>query len=98
MLALQHPEYGYYRVNDPLGASGDFIDRRLEISQMFGELIGVWLADAWYKMGSPDPFILLELGPGRGTLMQDVLRLTARVAGFHKAMKLHLLESNVCVA
>jgi len=92
-LLLQHPEYGYYRVNDPLGASGDFITAP-EISQMFGELTGLWLADVWHRMGSPKEFILLELGPGRGTLMQDILRATAKVSGFHLALKLHLLESN----
>ena len=95
-LALQHPEYGYYRINDPLGASGDFITAP-EISQMFGELIGVWLADVWHQMGNPNPFVLLELGPGRGTLMQDVLRSTAKVAGFQQAMKLCLLESNAAL-
>ncbi len=95
-LALQHPGYGYYRINDPLGASGDFITAP-EISQMFGELIGVWLADVWRQSGDPNPFVLLELGPGRGTLMQDVLRATSKVAGFHQALRLHLLESNAAL-
>ncbi len=92
-LALQHPEFGYYRHHDPLGQEGDFITAP-EISQMFGEMIGLWCADVWKKLGSPEKFTLLELGPGRGTLMQDVLRATAKIHGFHQAVQLHLLESN----
>lgn len=92
-LALQHPEFGYYRQKDPLGRTGDFITAP-EISQMFGEMIGLWCADVWRQMGKPERFALLELGPGRGTLMQDALRATARITGFHAAMNLHLLESN----
>lgn len=92
-LALQHPEHGYYRTHNPLGKDGDFTTAP-EISQMFGELIGLWLVDCWQKMGRPDPFVLLELGPGRGTLMADALRATARVSGFHAALQLFLLDSN----
>lgn len=92
-LALQHPEYGYYRQGDPLGQGGDFITAP-EISQMFGELIGLCFAEAWKNIGKPDPFALCELGPGHGTLMQDALRATAKIHGFHAAMHLHLLESN----
>lgn len=92
-LALQHPAYGYYRQGDPLGRKGDFITAP-EVSQMFGELIGLWLADTWRLLGKPSPFVLLEMGPGRGTLMADALRATARVEGFAAAMKLCLLESN----
>lgn len=92
-LALQHPEHGYYRVRDPLGASGDFTTSP-EISQMFGELIGLWCVDIWWKLGSPKEFTLLELGPGRGTLMRDALRGTARAEGFQHAARLHFLESN----
>lgn len=93
-LALQHPEHGYYRQHDPLGKDGDFITAP-EISQMFGEMIGLWCADVWRKLGQPDRFVLLELGPGRGTLMQDALRATAKVPGFHQALQLHMLESNL---
>ena len=93
-LALQHPEYGYYRQRDPLGLSGDFITAP-EISQLFGEMIGLWCADVWRQMGSPQRFTLLELGPGRGTLLHDLLRTTAKIEGFHKAMELCLIESNV---
>lgn len=92
-LALQHPDYGYYVQGCPIGARGDFVTAP-EISQMFGELIGLWCAQVWMQMGSPSAFTLLEMGPGRGTLMADALRATARVPGFHKAMQLTLLESN----
>ena len=71
--ALLHPEFGYYVTRDPLGQAGDFTTAP-EISQMFGELIGLCLAQTWMNQGAPTPFTLLELGPGRGTLMQDALR------------------------
>lgn len=92
-LALQHPEHGYYRHADPLGKAGDFITAP-EISQIFGELIGLWCADLWQKLGAPAEFLLLELGPGRGTLLADALRATRTVPGFHAALRLALLESN----
>ena len=92
-IALQHPEHGYYRHGDPLGQAGDFITAP-EISQMFGEMIGLWCVEVWRQMGSPASFTLLEVGPGRGTLMQDALRATAKIPGFHAALDLHLLESN----
>jgi NADH dehydrogenase [ubiquinone] 1 alpha subcomplex assembly factor 7 len=92
-LALQHPEYGYYKMQNPVGAAGDFITAP-EISQMFGEMVGLWCADGWRAMGSPERFTLLELGPGRGTLLQDALRATAKIKGFHAALEVHLLESN----
>ncbi len=90
-LCLGHPEHGYYMTRDPLGADGDFTTSP-EISQMFGELIGAWIADTWDKMGRPDPFALVECGPGRGTLMQDALRATERVTGFHNSIRLYLME------
>src|SRR5262245_31933585 len=62
----------YYRTGNPLGASGDFITAP-EVSQIFGELIAVWAVSVWRSMGAPKPFVLAELGPGRGTLMQDAL-------------------------
>ena len=95
-LALQHPQYGYYRQHDPLGQGGDFITAP-EISQCFGEMIGLWLADAWQKLGRPDPCILLELGPGRGTLLADALRATRKLPGFQAALQLYLLESNAAL-
>ena len=81
---LMHPEHGYYATRDPFGATGDFITAP-EISQMFGELIGLCIAQSWLDQGSPSPFTLAELGPGRGTLMADVLRATRSVPGFHAA-------------
>lgn len=83
----------YYATRDPFGAEGDFTTAP-EISQVFGELIGAWCADYWQRMGAPDPVLLVELGPGRGTLMADALRATRRVPGFHQAAKLHLVETS----
>ncbi len=90
---LLDPAHGYYTTRDPLGAGGDFITAP-EVSQMFGELIGLALAQSWLDRGAPDPIRLVELGPGRGTLMADVLRATARVPGFHDALTLHLVEAS----
>lgn len=92
-LCLQHPDHGYYTTRDPLGAGGDFTTSP-EISQMFGELIGLCLAQSWLDMGAPTPFTLAELGPGRGTLMADILRATRNVPGFHAAAELLLVETS----
>ena len=91
--ALLHPTLGYYSTRDPLGAEGDFTTAP-EISQMFGEVIGLALAQAWLDQGAPAPFALVELGPGRGTLMADILRATARVPGFADAAQIHLVEAS----
>ncbi|MEL0437560.1 class I SAM-dependent methyltransferase [Phycobacter sp. K97] len=90
---LLNPKHGYYTTRDPLGAAGDFTTAP-EISQMFGELIGLCLAQAWLDQGSPTPFTLAELGPGRGTLMADLLRATRAVSGFHDALAVHLVEAS----
>lgn len=90
---LLHPKFGYYTTRDPLGAQGDFITAP-EISQMFGELVGLSLAQAWMDQASPDPFTLAELGPGRGTLMADILRATRSVPGFHAALEICLIEAS----
>ncbi len=91
--ALGHPEYGYYATRDPLGRAGDFITAP-EISQIFGELIGLWCADLWDRMGRPAPILLAELGPGRGTLMADALRAARTLPGFIEAARLHLVETS----
>lgn len=90
---LLHPSLGYYTTQNPIGASGDFITAP-EISQMFGEIIGLCLAQAWLDQGTPTPFTLLELGPGRGTLMSDILRATRSIPGFHCAAEVYLLEAS----
>ena len=91
--ALGHPRYGYYKQGDPFGAEGDFITAP-EISQMFGEVLGAWCAAVWETMGRPAPVRLVELGPGRGTLMADALRGTRKVPGFHAAVDLHMVETS----
>jgi NADH dehydrogenase [ubiquinone] 1 alpha subcomplex assembly factor 7 len=92
-MALTDPGHGYYMNRDPLGEGGDFTTAP-EISQMFGELLGAWAADTWMKLGSPGKFRLLECGPGRGTLMADAMRATAKVPGFHQAATIVLLEAS----
>ena len=72
-LCLTHPQHGYYVSRDPLGREGDFTTAP-EVSQMFGELLGLWSASIWRAIGSPPTLRLIELGPGRGTLMADALR------------------------
>ena len=83
----------YYATRDPFGAGGDFTTAP-EISQVFGELIGAWCADYWQRMGAPNPVLLVELGPGRGSLMADALRATRHVPGFYDALRLHLVEQS----
>lgn len=91
--ALGHPKYGYYMKQDPFGASGDFITAP-EISQMFGEMIGLWLIDCWQKMGAPTPVQLIELGPGRGTLMSDILRAVELMPPLRDALEVHFIETS----
>src|SRR3569623_1615691 len=92
-LCLAHPQHGYYVTRDPLGARGDFTTAP-EISQMFGELIGLWAANVWLKLGSPKEFQLIECGPGRGTLMADILRAGKKVPGFVEATQIVLIENS----
>ncbi len=89
--ALTDPEHGYYMGRDPLGAAGDFVTAP-EVSQMFGELIGLWCAEAWQSLGAPSRAALVELGPGRGTLMADALRAARRIPAFAAAVEVHLVE------
>lgn len=91
--ALAHPEHGYYRKQDPFGRKGDFITAP-EISQMFGELIGLWAAVTWQQMGSPRKVNLVELGPGRGTLMADALRAVRNVPGLSDALTVRFVETS----
>jgi NADH dehydrogenase [ubiquinone] 1 alpha subcomplex assembly factor 7 len=91
--ALDDPTHGYYRNADPLGAAGDFTTAP-EISQLFGELVGAWLIDCWDQAGRPAPVNLVELGPGRGTLMADIMRVGRQVPDWTAAVSLHLVEIN----
>ncbi len=92
-LCLNDPEHGYYRHRQAIGRDGDFITAP-EISQVFGELIGLWCVVVWRQMGMPDPFHLVELGPGRGTLMRDALRAAKLAPSFLKAAQVKLVETN----
>ena len=90
---LLHPTLGYYTSQTPFGQLGDFVTAP-EISQMFGELIGLALAQAWLDQGAPKQFTLAELGPGRGTLMADLLRAANQVPGFVDAAQIALIEAS----
>ncbi|ALK10239.1 class I SAM-dependent methyltransferase [Blastochloris viridis] len=92
-LCLGHPRLGYYVTRDPLGRTGDFVTAP-EISQMFGELVGLWCADAWVRMNQPAQIALVELGPGRGTLMADTLRALKVVPALRAAVSVHLVETS----
>ena len=92
-VCLGHPTHGYYMTRDPFGASGDFTTSP-EISQVFGELIGVWLLNSWAALGSAKTFALVELGPGRGTLMADILRAVKAVPEFANGAEVHLVETS----
>ena len=96
-LCLTHPQHGYYVSRDPFGFDGDFVTAP-EISQMFGELIGIWIAAVWRQMGEPENIRFIELGPGRGTLMLDALRATRVVEGFREAIVLHFVEISPALA
>jgi NADH dehydrogenase [ubiquinone] 1 alpha subcomplex assembly factor 7 len=92
-LALAHPEYGAYKSRMPLGAEGDFVTSP-EISQMFGELVGLWMVEFWLGAGQPPRFRLVELGPGRGTLIADALRAAKVAPEFCAALDLRLVETS----
>jgi NADH dehydrogenase [ubiquinone] 1 alpha subcomplex assembly factor 7 len=92
-LCLTHPEFGYYVSRDPLGREGDFTTAP-EVSQMFGELLGLWTASVWRAIGSPPLLRLIELGPGRGTMMADALRALRVLPPLYQALSIHLVEIN----
>ena len=92
-LCLMHPQHGYYVSRDPLGREGDFITAP-EVSQMFGELLGLWSASVWKTIGSPTPLRLVELGPGRGTMMADALRALRVLPPLYQTLTVHLVEIN----
>ena len=95
--ALSDPKEGYYMRRAPFGApsagGGDFTTAP-EISQMFGELIGAWCVDLWARSGAPKPVNLVELGPGRGTLMADICRTASRHSDFTKNLNVHFVETS----
>lgn len=90
---LADPVHGYYMTRDPLGRAGDFTTAP-EISQMFGELLGLWAGVVWQQIGAPSKVHLVEIGPGRGTLMKDALRALRGVPGFIDALDVHMVETS----
>lgn len=93
-ICLADPEHGYYQAREPFGRGGDFITAP-EISQLFGEMIGIFLVHAWQGHGSPDDVRLVEIGPGRGTLMADALRTIERLApALYEVVEVHLVETS----
>lgn len=91
-ICLYDPRQGYYTTRNPFGRDGDFTTAP-EVSQMFGELIGAWIVTAWRALGRPEPAIVAEIGPGRGTLMKDVSRTIARLAPeLHASADFRLIE------
>ena len=90
---LYDPEHGYYKKREALGRAGDFITAP-EISQVFGELIGLWAGETWRIMGQPAAVRLIELGPGRGTLMADALRALRVLPAFLQSATVHLVETS----
>jgi SAM-dependent MidA family methyltransferase len=90
-LCLTHPQYGYYVTRDPFGAGGDFTTAP-EVSQIFGELLGLWALSVWRMLGEPEAIKLIELGPGRGTMMRDALRAAKVLPKFRQALSVHMVE------
>jgi NADH dehydrogenase [ubiquinone] 1 alpha subcomplex assembly factor 7 len=92
-ICLLDPTDGYYPTRDPFGKDGDFITSP-EISQMFGELIGLWCMQTWHDMGQPKKINLIEYGPGRGIMMQDIVRVAKLDKGFLESISITLIEAS----
>ena len=92
-ICMADPRHGYYATALPSAPAGDFVTAP-QVSQMFGELVGIWCATAWQAMGAPARFVLAEAGPGLGTLMNDLLRAAATVPGFLEARRVQLVETS----
>lgn len=90
---MADPKDGYYANQTAIGAKGDFITAP-EISQMFGEMLGIWAVETWELLGRPSRFNLVELGPGKGSLMQDLLRIGNAVPDFLKATEIQMIETS----
>jgi len=95
-LCLLDPVDGYYPTRDPLGSDGDFITAP-EISQMFGEVLGLWCIQSWQDMGRPETVQLIEFGPGRGIMMSDILRAARLDHDFIKAVNVTLIEASAAL-
>lgn len=93
-LCMYHPEMGYYQQKIPMGAQGDYVTAP-EISQVFGELIGLWCMDVWQKLQQPKNIALVELGPGKGSMMADLLKVASLMPDFKEAIEIHLLEASL---
>lgn len=89
--AVGHPDYGYYMKKDVFGSQGDFTTAP-EISQMFGELIAVWCVATWQQMGTPSHVKIIEMGPGRGSLMSDFVRAAKSFPPFYDALEIHMVD------
>ncbi len=93
-LCLADPDHGYYKTREPFGEKGDFTTAP-EISQLFGEMLGIFMVDAWHKLGAPETFHLAEIGPGRGTMMRDMLRVVKTLSPkMYAAASIHLIETS----
>mmetsp|Transcript_18275 Transcript_18275/g.30276 ORF Transcript_18275/g.30276 Transcript_18275/m.30276 type:complete len:575 (-) Transcript_18275:37-1761(-) len=93
-MCLGHPDFGYYQQREIFGRRGDFVTSP-ELTQMFGELLGIWMLTTWSQCGKPNPMHIVELGPGRGTLMFDLLRTTKAFPSFLEGASVHLVENSL---